>query len=140
MSFAQFAMYKSSSSSKASVKDDNSGHEEVKGDDENMDDSDDGYNTDTELNDDQFNYVMTHKNKKDYKQGMPLPEYIVLSNPYPGEPHMMKKRRFPAVLRFNKTNPGNNPKKYMLGELMLYKPVTEEIQIDQVEVLYDEMY
>ena len=28
----------------------------------------------------------------------------------------------------------------MLGELMLYKPVTEEIEIDQVESMYDEMY
>ena len=28
----------------------------------------------------------------------------------------------------------------MEGELMLYKPVTEEIKIDQVESMYDEMY
>ena len=52
----------------------------------------------------------------------------------------MKKRQFPAVLRFSKTNKDNNPKKYMLSELMLYKPVAEEIDIDNVEALYNEMH
>ena len=65
MCFAQFAkMYTSGSSSRAKLEDDSSGHEEAKGDDEDMDNSDDGYNTDTELNDDKFNYVMTHNNNK----------------------------------------------------------------------------
>ena len=81
---------------------------------------------------------MTYKNN--YKKGPKLPEYIELDDPYPGEPRFMKKRAFPAVLRFNKTNRDNNPRKYMLSELMLYKPVTEEIDADKVEELYDEMY
>ena len=74
------------------------------------------------------------------KMAKKLPEYIELENLYPGEPRFMKKRSFPAVLRFNKTNRDNNPKKYMLSELMLYKPVTEEIDMDSVEQLYDEMW
>ena len=34
----------------------------------------------------------------------------------------MRKRGFPSVLRFHKVNKDNNPDKYMLHELMLYKP------------------
>jgi hypothetical protein len=56
-----------------------------------------------------------------YKEGTKLPEYIILSNPYPGEPRMMRKRNSPAVLRFNMINKGNNPQKYMLSKLMLYR-------------------
>ena len=63
--------------------------------------------------DDKFNYVMTYKDN--YRKGPKLPEYIILNDPYPGEPRMMRKRKLTAVLRFNKPNPGNNPQKYMLS-------------------------
>jgi hypothetical protein len=99
-------------------------------------DEDDGYATDDA--DDKFNYVMTHRNNA--KNGAKVPDYIVLSDPYPGEPRMMQKRNFPAVLRFNKTNRGNNPQRYMLSELMLYRPTSKEIEMDQVEALYGEMH
>ena len=98
-------------------------------------DEDEGYNSE---GDDKFNYVMTYR--KEYKNGQKLPEIIKLDDPYPGEPRFMKKRTFPAVLRFNKTNRDNNPKKYMLSELMLYKPVTAEIDQDDVEQLYVEVH
>ena len=96
MCFAQFGkMYSSYSQTKSQEGVDRK-------DEENEVEEDDGYITeDTE---DKFNYVMNYKNNS--KQGTKLPEYIILNDPYPGEPHMMRKRNFPAVLRFNKTNPG----------------------------------
>ena len=65
---------------------------------------------------------------------------ISLKDPYPNEPCLMQKRGFPAVLRFNKSNRDNDPKKFMLSELMLYRPTREEIDLDQVETLYEESY
>ena len=53
------------------------------------------------------------------KCGAPLPMLIELSNPFPREPKMMRKRLYPAVLRFNKPKRDNNPYEYMLNELML---------------------
>ena len=53
---------------------------------------------------------------------------------------MMEERNYPAVLRFNKTNKDNNPQKFILSELMLYRPVQEEIDVDNAEATYDEMY
>ena len=76
MCFAQFAkMYSSYSHTKA--EEDRNEMEK-----ENEVDEDDGYDTDD--GEDKFNYVMTYKN--DYKHGSKLPEYIVLSDTYPGEP------------------------------------------------------
>ena len=131
--FAQFAKMYTSYSQRGSSEHDVDGvyEKEV---DEGQSDEDEGYNSGS---DEKFNYVMTYRN--DHKKGKKLPEYIELEDRYPGEPRFMKKRSFPAVLRFNKTNRDNNPHKYMLSELMLYKPVTEEIDIDTVEQLYDEM-
>ena len=52
----------------------------------------------------------------------------------------MVKRNHPAVLRFNKSNKENNPKKFIISELMLYRPVKDEIDTDEAEALYEEMY
>ena len=147
--FAQFAkMYRSSGQSKPSEEE--SMHPDPKGEDDATDD-DPGYETggDDEI-EDKFHFIMTHQteskkdcdegDKKDFKKGDKLPECIELNDPYPGEPKMMIKRKHPAVLRFNKINKDNNPQKYLLGELMLYRPTNEEIDVDQVEALYDETY
>ena len=149
--FAQFAkMYRSSAQSKPSEEE--SMHPDPKGEDDASDD-DHGYDTGgDDDSEDKFHFIMTHqtdsnkdcneedKSKKYYKKGDKLPEYIELNDPYPGEPKMMIKRKHPAVLRFNKINKDNNPQKYLLGELMLYRPTQEEIDVDQVEALYDETY
>ena len=130
--FAQFGkMYRSCSQSKSEEY-----AEENEKENEVDEGDDDGYHSGDE--DEKFNHVMTYKDKKN--NGAKLPEYIVLSDPYPGEPRMMRKRQFPAVLRFNKTAQGNNPQKYMLSELMLYRPTDTEFDIDQIESLYDEKY
>ena len=75
--------------------------------DVDVDDEDAGYISDEE--NDKFNYVMTHENN--YNRGSRLPECIVLRDPYPGEAKIMIKRKSPAVLRFNKPKPGNNPQR-----------------------------
>ena len=132
--FAQFAkMYSSYSQRNSSNQDLDEEHEKEV--DEEPQDEDEGYNSGS---DEKFNYVMTYRN--DYKNGKKLPDYIELEDPFPGEPRFMKRRSFPAVLRFNKTNRNNNPHKYMLSEVMLYKPVTEEIDIETVDELYNEVY
>ena len=128
MCFAQFAkMYKSYSKTKSEEDKDN---DSKQGDEV---DEDDGYSSDNA--DDRFNYIITHNDER----GVKIPECIVLENPYPGEPRMMAKRKVPAVLRYNKSNKDNNPKKFMLGELMLYRPTNKEIEVDQIENLYNDM-
>ena len=52
----------------------------------------------------------------------------------------MVKRSHPAVLRFNKANRQNNPQKFILSELMLYRPVQEEIDPEKAETMYEEMH
>ena len=99
MCFAQFAkMYKSYSK----VKSEKELDDDLKEGDEEVED--DGYQTDDP--DEKFNYIITHNEKK----GNKIPECITLKDPYPGESRMMIKRKFPAVLRFNKTNKDNNPR------------------------------
>ena len=130
ISFAQFAkMYRSYSSKK-------------KGEDEDdlyeSDDDLQNHECDEEMSDEEkFNFIMTYK---DESRRRPLRHIIELKNPQPGECSLMKKRRFPAALRFQKVKEGNNPENYMLNELMLYCPQRNEIEIDKVLELYEEKY
>ena len=133
ISFAQFAkMYRSFSQSRENKKQSEQEDEE---DDKN--DEDDGYETDcNEEKENKFNYIMTYNSQNVTK----LPKYIELSNPYPGEPKMMIRRRHPAVLRYHKPNKDNNPKKYLLNEVMLYRPLKKEVDIEEAELLFNETY
>ena len=122
--FAQFAkMYRSSS--KAKQDDDND--KEV---DEDCN-STDGVPS----NEKKFHYIMNFKNEKN----VVLPEAIVLSHTFPRESPVMQKRMFPAVLRFNKAK-RDDTIKYMLHEVMLYRPTREDVNIEHVESLYQEEY
>ena len=134
--FAQFGkMYKSFSQAKAKQEEDNDADLKDVDNDENY--GDDGYETDDNKDkDDKFNYIMTYDKKKRTK----LPRFIELSNPYPGEPKMMILRSQPAVLRYNKPNRDKNPKKYLLNEIMLYRPLKEEVNIEEAEALYNETF
>ena len=121
--FAQFAkMYRSFSRSRSSEE-----HSDAKGmDSDGQDNDDDGYATaGDEITDERFNYIMTHEteNQNDLRRGQKLPQYIELTNRFPGEPKMMSRRNHPAVLRFNKINKDNNPKKCLVVEFLvtLYK-------------------
>ena len=59
---------------------------------------------------------------------IPLPEFMRLTPKYPGENNIMRKRRFPAAIRFNKKRIDANPHKYFLSELMLYHPFRDEVK------------
>ena len=53
---------------------------------------------------------------------------------------MMKKRKKPCALRFHKVKEMNDPMKYMLSELMLYRPLREEVPQDDILALYEEKH
>ena len=128
MCFAQFAkMYKGSAS-----KEDNDDPEV----DEDSEDEDDVVQD--ESIEKKFHYIMTHKDP--ICKGKKLPEMIKLDYPYPGERTTMKKRAYPAALRFHKVQKDNDHKRYMLHELMLYSPQRSELELDNVEKLFNEEY
>ena len=75
--------------------------------------------------DDKFHFIMTADENKNKKK-TPLPERMLLLPKYPGENNIMRKRRFPAAIRFNKKRQDLDPHKYFLSELMLYYPFCDE--------------
>ena len=78
-------------------------------------------------NDDKFNFVMEQSGQRK----IPLPEYIELDDPYPGEPPLMKKRSFPAVLRFHKFKASVEPEDYWFAEALLYTPFRSEDELEK---------
>ena len=66
--------------------------------------------------------MRAHKNKEE----IVLPDYIKLSPKYPGENNFLRKRRFPASVRFHKKRQDVDPHKFFLSELMLYFPFRDE--------------
>ena len=86
-------------------------------------------------NEEKFHYTMTYRNEREKL----LPETIILKDLYPREAPVMQKRRFPAVLRFNKAK-RDDPIKFMLHEIMLYRPTREEIDMTKIESMYQESY
>ena len=61
---------------------------------------------------------------------MLLPDYIAIENPFPGEPHFMKKRSKPAVLRFHKTKKNVDPASYFFAEALLYTSFRTEEELE----------
>ena len=74
-----------------------------------------------------FHYVMTASQKK----RVPLPAYIKIENPYPGEPPFMRKRNKPAVVRFHKPKRDVDPAKYFFAEALLYTPFRSEKELEE---------
>ena len=81
-----------------------------------------------------FHSIITETN-----EWVPLPDLIEISEPYPGEPKIMRKRKGPAVLRYHKGNKENRYEEWMLKELMLYTPY-RETDLDDYENNTAEMY
>ena len=85
-----------------------------------------------------FNFVMKclrpegncHEGCK-FGNAVQLPSFLKIDNPYPGEPPYMKKRNYPAVLRFHKFKADSNHKEYFFSEALLYRPFRKEEQLDQ---------
>ena len=58
-----------------------------------------------------------------------LPSTLVLADPLPGEPNLLRKRKFPRAIRFFKKRFQINPHKFYLAELMLYHPFRDEAEL-----------
>ena len=127
--FAQFAkMYKSATST---TKED----EDVE-DDAVLDVQDD--NEEEDVFESKFHYVMTCYNPGN--RAIPLPDLIQLRHTFPGEPRLMQKRKRPAALRFHKSKKNKDPLRFMTMELMLYYPLTDEVQEDKILQMYNETH
>ena len=70
-----------------------------------------------------FHYIMR---ADETKVDTLLPQCIKLLPKYPGENNFMKKRRFPAAVRFHKKRKDVETHKFFLSELMLYYPFRDE--------------
>ena len=64
------------------------------------------------------------------KKPIPLLDVIRLQNPFPGEAPLMKKRKRPAVLRFNKAKQQLDPASYFFSEALLYTSFTSEEELE----------
>ena len=89
--------------------------------DSESDDDDENVTEDEDPNV-KFNYIITEADDR----GEEIPNTIKLKDPFPKENPFMRKRSFPAALRFHKVNSNNSPHKYFLSELMLYIPFRDE--------------
>ena len=108
-----------------------------KTDDDQIDpSSDDDYDHNDNKKGSKFDYIM----RSDDQEGKKLPDTICLMDPQPGEAPMMKKRKKPCALRFHKVKELNDPLRYMLSELMLYRPLRGEVAQDDILPLYEEKY
>ena len=85
-----------------------------------------------------FDYIMTYD--KNGSKRIKLKDIILLKHPIPGETSVMQKRRYPVALRFHKIKQNNDSERYMFGEVMLYYPLQEELQMENARVLYEETF
>ena len=113
--------------------------------DDDFDEEDDEPEPDCDTNEDQqdftddfekFHFVMTFR--KEGKKGKKLPKYITLKDGSPGVVSTMRKRTFPAALRFQKVKEANNPDQFMFNEVMLYYPLTKELEKHEVKALFED--
>ena len=99
-------------------------------DGDESDTDDDNIDNKEELNEEpqpnKWHLVMTYK--KEYVR--PLPKYFKLDPVYPGEPAYMKRRDYPACLRFHKVKEHTNPQKFFKNEIMLYTYFQSEDDLD----------
>ncbi len=86
--------------------------------------------------DNKFHYIMTFQNNG--SKGTLLPKMIELQNPQSHEARYMVRRSFPAALRFHMVKKQNDHSRFMLNELMLYRPLDHEIEPDEIESFYFE--
>ena len=119
LSFTQFAkMFRSSWTVTENV-------EKIESESESENETD---NTDMNLisEENKFHFTMTAGENDSPKE---LPKSFRLTSSNPGEPPFMKKRSFPAILRFHKYKEENKPHNYYFSELLLYYPHFHESEI-----------
>ena len=76
---------------------------------------------------DDFNFVID--GGEDRAERKKLPSTIILDNPMPGEPPILRKRKFPRAIRFFKKKLERSPHKFYLAELMLFHPFRDEAEL-----------
>ena len=115
-------IYDSFSGKAPKIAEDNDSHEEE-------DEEQDNEETDTIRKygkETKFHHFITSEGKL----GKPLPTFVLLENPCPGEPKFLKKRKHPKALRLFKVKRENNPARFFLQELMLYTCFDEKMYND----------
>ena len=128
--YAQFVKMYDGTSSQEKQEDEDDDPDALSDDQVTRSDEDDDAN--------KWNYIMTVENNG--SQGSELPLLIELRDPIPGEASKMKRRRHPAALRFHKVRQDKEADKFMLNELMLYRPTRDEFQSDDLFELYHEQH
>ena len=85
-----------------------------------------------------FHFVMSFDLSKAKK--FELPKEITLQPSFQGENPMMRRRQFPAALRFHKKYKATDPLRFMFSEVMLYYPHKQEFEIDEAPTFYEESF
>ena len=87
---------------------------------------------------DKFDFIMTFDKKK--FQRHKLPQEITLTKSFPGENPVMRKRNFPAALRFHKKYKATDPVRYMFSEVILYFPHKTEMTLEDAPDFFEESF
>ena len=111
--------------------------------DDDIDDIDEENETDAfnplESDDDEkFNFVMCFDVTKSRIQE--LPKTIRLESCILGEPPIMKRRQFPAALRFHKKYSATDHMKFMFSEVILYYAHSYEFTLEEAATLYEDRF
>ena len=77
--------------------------------------------------DDDFNFIVV--GNQEHAERKKLPQILTLADPLPGEPTLLRKRKFPRAIRFFKKRFQHDPHKFYLSELMLYHPFRDEEEL-----------
>ena len=72
-----------------------------------------------------WHFVMSYKTE----HRITLPKYFKLDPVYPGEPAYMRRREYPACLRFHKVKEHTDPQKYFKSQIMLYTHFKSEDEL-----------
>ena len=135
MCFAQFSkMYRTGTKPKSDEDQDDDVEDDNDEPEQDVDPNEDKHDFADDL--EKFHFVMTFK--REGKKGKRLPKYVTLKDGSPGVPSTMRKRTFPAALRFQKVKEANNPDQYMFNEVMLYRPLTKELEKHEVKALFED--
>ena len=76
---------------------------------------------------DDFNFIVVGNQVQAERKK--LPPTLTLADPLPGEPNLLRKRKFPRAIRFFKKRFQLDPHKFYLAELMLYHPFRDETEL-----------
>ena len=76
---------------------------------------------------DDFNFIVVGNQVQAERKK--LPPTLTLADPLPGEPNLLRRRKFPRAIRFFKKRFQLDPHRFYLAELMLYHPFRDEAEL-----------